>query len=238
MDLSKVLEKELLEGRFWTHSKTLVSGCTKVSPGCLNCWSEAMQMRFNCGKPFDGTIVEHPERLLEILPKSGHRKPRVWTYWNDIFHRDVTYGLRDALFQKLELSEDFHIICTKRPANAATYLSGIGGMPKFRPMGNVIILVTMDNQHLVDVRMPDVIEIAANGWSVGGLFEPMLSPVELNAYEIRHLKWIICGPENGKSKRPFDDQWAMRLQAQAHAAGVPFFYKAGLLNGKRYIETP
>ena len=35
-----------------------------------------------------------------------------------------------------------------------------------------------------------------------------------------------------------DGQWAMRLQAQAQAAGVPFFYKAGLLNGKRYIETP
>lgn len=238
MGLSKVLEKELLEGRFWTHSKTLVEGCTKVSPGCHNCWSEAMQMRFNGGKPFDGTIIEHPDRLLDILPKSRNRAPRVWTYWNDIFHRDVTYGLRDALFQKMEVSTDFHIICTKRPANAATYLSGIGGKPKFRPMDNVIILVTMETQQVFDARIEDVIEISANGWRVGGLFEPLLEPIEITFGGLNHLEWIICGPENGKGKRPFGGQWAMRLQAQAKAAIIPFFYKAGLLNGKRYIETP
>jgi protein gp37 len=238
MELSKVLEKELLEGRFWTHSKTLVEGCTKVSPGCLNCWSESMQMRFNGGKNFDGTITEHPDRLFDILPKSRNRAPRVCTYWNDIFHRDVTYALRDGLFQKIEVSQDFHIICTKRPANAATYLSGIGGTPKFRPMDNAIILVTMENQQAFDARIDDVIEISANGWNVGGLFEPLLEPFDLTPGALNHLKWIICGPENGKGKRPFDGQWAMRLQAQAKEAGVPFFYKAGLLNGKRYIETP
>ncbi len=240
MDLSKVLEKELLEGRFWTHSKTLVEGCTKVSPGCLNCWSESMDMRFKKGgKPFDGTIVEHPERLLEILPKSGHRAPRVWTYWNDLFHKDVSVNLRNALFERIKASKDYHIICTKRPANAATYLAGNAGFARFYPpMDNVIILVSMEDQRAVDARIPEVFEISVNGWKVGGLFEPLLGPIELQYTALSRLEWIICGPENGKGKRSFDGQWAMRLQAQAKAAGVPFFYKAGLLNGKRYIETP
>jgi hypothetical protein len=52
------------------------------------------------------------------------------------------------------------------------------------------------------------------------------------------ISWIICGPENGHGKRSFDGQWAMRLQTQAKTAGVPFFYKAGLLNGKEYLEVP
>ena len=233
MELSKVLEKELLEGRFWTHSKTLVEGCTKISTGCMNCWSEAMQMRFNGGKPFDGTIVEHPDRCMDILPKSSNRKQRVWTYWNDIFHDGVSDDLRNTLFKKIFLSLDYHIICTKRPANAVSYFER-----RNHPAGHTFVLVTMENQEMVQRRWKAAAKLASIGVRVGLLIEPMLSPIEIDPSWLDFMSWIICGPENGKGKRPFDGQWAMRLQAQAQAAGVPFFYKAGLLNGKRYIETP
>lgn len=250
MVLSKVLEKELLEGRFWTHSRTLVEGCTKVSPGCLNCWSEAMQMRFNGGKPFDGTVIEHPERLLEILPKSGQRKPRVWTYWNDMFHELASRKILDGLLDKIEHSRgDFHIICTKRPEVAYGY---------FREnfaLENLLILVSAENQQQIDERMPLAAMLSEDfGVKTGLLIEPLLSVVSLRwvggdflkteagvsgQYDaLKRMSWVICGPENGKGKRPFDEKWAMRLQEQVQEAGVPFFYKAGLLNGKRYIETP
>lgn len=233
MELSKVLEKELLEGRFWTHSKTLVEGCTKVSTGCLNCWSEAMQMRFSGGKPFNGTIVEHPDRCMDILPKSNNRKQRVWTYWNDVFHEGVSDSLRNALMMKILCSSDHHIICTKRPRIAVKYLQG-----KNKDLRkNTIILVTMENQEMVGRRYSHIKDLFDMGYKTGALIEPMLGPVDFSQYE-NCLNWIICGPENGKGKRPFDGAWAMRLQAQAKEAGIPFFYKAGLLNGKRYIETP
>lgn len=233
MELAKVLEKELLEGRFWTHSKTLVEGCTKISTGCMNCWSEAMQMRFNGGTPFDGTIVEHPERCSDILPKSNHRKPRVWTYWNDIFHDCVSDDLRNTLFRKIFNSTDYHIICTKRPENAVGYFER-----RNRPNSRTIVLVTMENQEMVNRRWKSAVTLESIGVKVGLLIEPMLTPIALDPSWLDFMSWIICGPENGKGKRPFDGTWAMRLQAQAQAAGVPFFYKAGLLNGKRYIETP
>lgn len=236
MDLSKVLEKELREGRFWTHSKTLVEGCTKVSPGCLNCWSEAMQMRFNGGKAFDGTIVEHWDKMLDILPKGNRvRKPRVWSYWNDVFHEAVSENFLTRLFNLIDVSQDYHIICTKRPERAFEYLQRQPGNTK---SANLIIMVTMENQEMVQNRWVPAVKLANKGFHVGLLVEPMLSAVDLDESWLNYMSWIICGPENGKGKRSFDGAWAMRLQAQAKEAGVPFFYKAGLLNGKRYIETP
>ena len=238
MNLSHILEKELLEGRFWTHSKTLVDGCTKTSVGCMNCWSEAMAMRFNGGKAFDGTIVEHYERLLDIMPKSNNRKPRVWAYWNDLFHADVSDRLRDGLHRLIGHGPDYHIICTKRPQEVVKYwrrLHGAGPLPIRKE--KLIYLVTMENQEMIGRRYTYVRDLFDMGWKTGALIEPMLGPVDFSQYE-NCLNWIICGPENGKGKRPFDAQWAMRLQAQAKAANIPFFYKAGLLNGKRYIETP
>jgi protein gp37 len=245
MELSKVLEKELLEGRFWTHSKTLVDGCTKVSPGCLNCWSESLAKRFgNHVGVFDGgwngNVIEHPKRLLEILPKSGHRKPRVWTYWNDIFHGKVTDALRDRLFKVIHHSQDFHIICTKRPIEVRRYWNN-PNTPLNASMyfPNVIFMVSIEDQERINERMPYAMKLAAMGYNVGLLCEPMLEHLNL-CLDIWPVlpKWIICGPENGKGKRPFDTDWAIGLQAQAAYKGIPFFYKAGLLNGKRYIETP
>lgn len=247
-NLSEILHNDLIEGRFWTHSRTLVEGCAKISEGCENCWSEAMW--FNGGKAFDGRIVLHPERMAVILPKSNRRKPRVWTYWNDLFHLHVSDAFRDDLFLTISQSTDTHIICTKRPSEVVRYLSG---SPRhWASLSNVIFLVTMENQKRADERLPWAAQISSAGWKVGALVEPMLTPVDLTGewgaclygngpirkQWINALSWVICGPENGKGKRPFDGQWAMRLQAQAKAAGIPFCYKGGLLNGKRYIDAP
>jgi protein gp37 len=235
MDLSKVLEKELLEGRFWTHSKTLVEGCTKVSPGCLNCWSEAMQMRFNGGKPFDGTIVEHWDRMLDILPKGNRtRKPRVWSYWNDVFHEGVSENFLTRLFNLIDVSQDYHIICTKRPERAVEFFRMYPGQTS---AANLIIMVTMEDQIRVNERSHAAFKLTQQGLKVGMLAEPMLSLIDISLIGWKP-EWIICGPENGKGKRKWNPDRAMYLQKSAERKGIPFFYKAGLLNGKRYIETP
>ena len=251
MDLSTVLEKELLAGRFWTHSRTLVSGCTKVSPGCSNCWSEAMQMRFTGGKPFDGTVVEHWDRMLDILPKGNRaRKPRVWSYWNDVFHEAVSENFLTRLFNLIDVSQDYHIICTKRPKRALEYLRRQAGNSKD---ANLIILVSMEDQDAIRERLPVAADLSDLGFTVGVLTEPLLQYVSFRwvggsrwedqghstEYDaLKKMSWVVCGPENGKGKRPFAEQWAIAMQAEAQKARVPFFYKAGLLNGKQYIETP
>lgn len=249
-ELSTILGNKALSGLFWTHSKTLVEGCSKISEGCSNCWAEGLARRFGgvvneCGN-FDGTIRLHPERMADILPETNRRKPRIWTYWNDLFHCNVDDNFRDKLFAIIANSSDFHIICTKRPEEAARYLQE-------RPQSNnCIILITMENQKRADERLLWAARISSAGWKTGALCEPMLSPIDLTGewgaclhgngpirkQWIDALSWIICGPENGPGKRVFQEQWASDLQNQAKQRLVPFFYKGGVLDGTRYIETP
>ena len=66
------------KGRYWDEGIKLVSGCTRVSPGCKNCWSLVMENRFNKAR----CAVEcHPDRLKRF----NTRKPKVFAIWNDLF---------------------------------------------------------------------------------------------------------------------------------------------------------
>lgn len=239
MKLSEILGNRANEGQFWTHSLELIGGCTKVSPGCLNCWSEAMDKRFKGLDGFDGTLAIRWHKLPEIAPKSARRAPRVWTYWNDLFHESVPDDFRDEFFELVNTGWDYHIICTKRPEEAVRYWE----KPEtpmnhhLQDMDKIIYLVSMENQDWMYARRGGALQLSRLGGNVGILVEPMLGPVDISILAfLPH--WIICGPENGKGARKFDPFWALRLMQEAKKAGVPFFFKAGALNGKRYIETP
>jgi hypothetical protein len=52
------------------------------------------------------------------------------------------------------------------------------------------------------------------------------------------LDWIICGKETGPGARPMNLDWARSLRDQCVAAGMPFFYKNGLLDGQPWQQFP
>ena len=278
MGLKECLKDVLPRGRFWTDSITAVEGCRHISPGCGDhtgggCWAEANHRLHSknpgsgfspevlSGGKWNGKIIEHPERLERILPKSNHRRQKVFTYWEDIFYEGVSEDFQILLFEDIVISKDYHVICTKRPHKAFEYLRDF----PYRGLSNVIIMVTMEDQERVYERAPFITAMSRMGWKVGALIEPMIGPVNLSVIGCPECKgiggylgdslsfcscpicdgtpylsldWVICGFENGKGKRPFDPVWAMRLQAQAGSAGVPFFFRSGLLNGKLYHESP
>jgi protein gp37 len=173
----------------------------------------------------------------DILPMSNRRKPRVWTYWNDIFHRHVPDWFRGLLFDRISRSTDYHIICTKRPEEAVRYLTKAHWNIA---LDNVIILVTTENQARLDQRRDATLHLHRMDWRVGILAEPLLAPLDLSRLAFIPA-WIICGPENGPGKRAFNASWAGSLQYQAKNMGVPFFYKAngGILGGAGpFLECP
>lgn len=104
-----------------------VTGCTKVSEGCRNCYADRMSKRLKAmgqrryANGFDVTL--HAYALEEPL---GWRKPRkvFVCSMSDLFHRDVPDDYIDRVFAVTALCPQ-HVfqVLTKRPERMADYLS-------------------------------------------------------------------------------------------------------------------
>lgn len=117
-----------------------VTGCTKVSPGCANCYAETVANRFwakqyqavkytdqagsTDARPRRFTDVQwHPDRLAQPL---GWRKPRK-TFVNsmsDLFHEDVPDAFIDQVFAVMALcpQHTFQVL-TKRHNRMFDYVT-------------------------------------------------------------------------------------------------------------------
>lgn len=177
-----------------------VTGCTKISPGCQNCYAERMSKRLagRCGypkrNPFE--VTYHHARLSEPY---GWRKPaRVFVCsMGDLFHEDVTDKfIIDVLSIMAEASQHTFLVLTKRPERMKEIMThdtvandvwlqtsrGCNDEPSPWPLSNVWLGVTAENQEQADKRIPILLQIPAAVRFVS--VEPMLRPVDLN-------KWIM-----------------------------------------------
>ena len=115
-----------------------VTGCTKVSQGCKNCYAERLAPKVFAGQMMRDHHVEispplpprprrftdvlcHPERLEAPL---RWRKPRriVVNSMSDLFHEEVWDGFIDKVFAVIALTpQHTYQILTKRPARMLTW---------------------------------------------------------------------------------------------------------------------
>jgi protein gp37 len=112
-------------------------GCSRKSPGCLNCYAEAVAHRFSQpgqpyeglthivnGKPtWNGTIKFVEEHLMDPL---RWRKPRrvFVNSMSDLFHENVSDEILDKIFAVMALAPIHKfIVLTKRAERMRAYLS-------------------------------------------------------------------------------------------------------------------
>ena len=254
------------KGRWWDVGLQLVEGCTKVSPGCDNCWSltAANMRRFNPNpktaaryagavqysqsKPIVTDTVSHytgpPQWTGRVNPqwadldKIGRsRTPKVYTFWNDLFHPGVPEEFIDGVLHRIQKNyPHFYIICTKRPERARDMFIRGCVSPDAVHAWNLMIMTTAENQEMADLRIPALLQIP--GVLHGVSVEPGLSAVSLRwlgkikeglntEYDgLRKFDWVICGGETGPHARPMHPDIPRKLRDQCQAAGVPFFFKA------------
>ena len=213
-----------------------VTGCTKISPGCANCYAERMARRLagRCGYPealnhFDVTL--RPDRLEQPLK---WKKPRMVFVcsMSDLFHDDVPDAFIGKVFRRMIMA-DHHTfqVLTKRPARMQEYLSEHVVNGKFRaygfqydwPPSNLWLGVTAENQKWWEKRRDAFFATPAAVHFLS--YEPALGPLVLSDDDLARLDQVICGGESGPGARPMHPDWTRSLRDQCQEAGVPYFFK-------------
>jgi protein gp37 len=197
-----------------------VTGCSKVSPGCANCYAETLSLRFGHSKlpwtPANAAenVVLHPERLR--LPLTWRDPRRVFVNsMSDLFHGLVPYDYIDRVFDVMERAErhTFQVL-TKRPERMADYTQ----MQTILP--NVWLGTSIENDRWTE--RADDLRISRAAVRFLSL-EPLLGP--LPSLDLTGIDWVIVGGESGVGHRPIDPDWVRDLRDRSVAAGVAFFFK-------------
>lgn len=104
-----------------------VTGCSKVSEGCRNCYAEKMANRLQkmgLYKYRNGFKVEcHDDEFGKRFP--GKDKLIFVNSMSDLFHPEVPLDFVDSVFTEISQHNDRHIfiILTKRPERMKEYLT-------------------------------------------------------------------------------------------------------------------
>lgn len=229
-----------------------VTGCTKISPGCQNCYAERMakRLRGRCGYPADDPfrVTLHPERLEEPLRWRKPSKIFVCSM-GDLFHEAVPDDFIHRVFATIgQCPQHTFIILTKRPKRMKAFIedyyaceSPSGNEQGLHIQPNVWLGVTTENQEMADRRIPILLQIPAAVRFIS--VEPMLGDINIAGYlgwnGLRRMgdgllyrwvapkiDWIICGGETGPDARPMHPDWVRSLRDQCQSAGVPFYFKS------------
>lgn len=175
----------------WTdESWNPVTGCTKASAGCQNCYAERMskRLRGRHGYPADDpfAVTLRPDRLEQPL---RWRKPRMCFVcsMSDLFHPGVLDEFIHRVFDTIgSCPEHTFQILTKRPGRMRRFvcnsnrLDSPGAGWRFGgpcPLPNLWLGTSVEDQATADERIPRLLECPAAVRFVSA--EPLLEPVNL-----------------------------------------------------------
>ena len=199
-----------------------VTGCTKVSRGCDNCYAERFAERFRgtTGHPFETgfDLTLRPERLTQ---PSKWRRPRMVfvNSMSDLFHKGIQDDYIDRVFDVME-AVDRHVfqVLTKRSSRMMRYLEGrYGGSEAPR---NIWCGVSVEDQAAaVRIRHLRRAPVRVRFLSL----EPLLGP--LADIDLDGIEWVIVGGESGPKARRMEEQWALDIRDACKRSDVAFFFK-------------
>ena len=226
----------------WTESTwNPVTGCTKVSAGCVHCYAERMAMRLqamgqaNYVNGFDVTLHPH---MLE-LPLRWKKPQSIFVNsMSDLFHIDVPLFYVKRVFDVMHRAHWHRFqVLTKRSERLAELHSKLAWTP------NIWVGVSVEE----DRYRSRIDDLRGTGAHLKFLsLEPLLGP--LPDLDLTGVDWVIVGGESGPKARPMKEEWVTNLRDQCRRAGVPFFFKqwggtnkkktGRLLEGRTWDELP
>ena len=209
-----------------------VTGCTKVSAGCKNCYAETIANRFWGDRKFTDVMI-HPERLDQPLKWKKPKKIFV-NSMSDLFHETI---LGQDIINILSVMEDakqhtFQVL-TKRPARMKAIVDFYHSV-----IPNVWFGVSIEDQKTADDRIPLLCYTpAVIKWLSA---EPLLGYIDLQLrgrnYGIsskhEYIDWVVVGCESGPKRRECKIEWVESIVEQCKYENVPVWVKQLEVDGK------
>lgn len=196
-----------------------VVGCTKISPGCTNCYAEAMAKRLQAmgtpGYENGFTPSLRPEKLNEPLVR---KKGTIYfvNSMSDVFHEAVPFDFVDRIFDVIQRTPwHTYQVLTKRADRLAEYFT------TRKTPRNAWLGVSVENaKHgLPRIDLLRSVDAKIRFLSV----EPLLE--DLGEIDLQLIHWVIVGGESGPQARPMQEAWVESIRRQCENAGTAFFFK-------------
>ncbi len=203
----------------WTDSTwNPLTGCSKVSPGCKNCYAERMTIRLkamgNSNYANGFRLTTHHDVL--DLPLRWKKPQTIFVNsMSDLFHEEVPDLFILRVFQTMQIA-DWHRfqILTKRPERLLNLNSELQWVP------NIWMGVSVENEDYM-FRIEYLRDTGAKTKFLS--LEPLLGP--LPSLDLKGIDWVIVGGESGPRARVMNPCWVIDIRDQCLNAKVPFFFK-------------
>lgn len=225
-----------------------ITGCSKISAGCANCYAEKMSLRLQAmgQKKYENgfAVTLHPETLQE--PTTWRTSHIVFVCsMSDLFHDSVPFDFIDKVMSVIKSTpKHTYQLLTKRAERMAEYFA-TRPIPK-----NAWVGVTVDVQNSKS-RIDHLRNLNATIKFLS--CEPLLE--DLGELNLQDIDWVIVGGESGSNARAMKEVWVLSIQKQCEEQGSAFFFKqwgtwgadgvkrskkanGKLLNGKVYQAMP
>lgn len=225
-----------------------VTGCTKISLGCTNCYAEVMARRLKGmgqRKYINGfSLTIHEEDLEEPLKWEKPQNIFVCSM-SDLFHENVPFSFIDKVMKIIQLTPwHKYQLLTKRAERMSEYFQS-RDVPK-----NVWLGVTVEAQTYKNrIDFLRILKAPIRFLSC----EPLIE--DLGKLNLKNIDWVIVGGESGVRARPMKEEWLLSIKEQAEKQNCAFFFKqwgtwgndgvkrnkhinGKLINGKVYQTIP
>ena len=218
-----------------------VTGCTKISAGCKNCYAHKMAFRLQAmgSKRYrDGFTVTLHEDLI-TAPRKWRLPRKVFVNsMSDLFHKDVPSKFIQRVFQTMnDCPQHTFQVLTKRGGRLKTLANKLNWTP------NIWMGVSVEDERVYH-RIHDLLEVPAHVRFLS--CEPLIGPTE--NLPLDGIHWVIVGGESGPKARPMEKTWVRSIKKQCRAVDAAFFFKqwggvqkhrhGRLLNNRTYDEMP
>ncbi|KAA6341703.1 hypothetical protein EZS27_010492 [termite gut metagenome] len=195
-----------------------ITGCTKLSAGCVNCYAEVMARRLQAmgqDKYKNGFQLTLHKDVLEE-PISWKKPHTIFVCsMSDLFHKDVPDEFINQVIGVINLTPHHRYqLLTKRVERMVEYFQ-IHSIPE-----NVWLGVTIENQ-TAKKRIDFLRTLKAPIRFLS--CEPLLE--DLGELNLINIDWVIVGGESGTSARPMKKKWVLSIQKQTENQNSAFFFK-------------